>query len=228
MFHVSGAANGLTAWDVKIITPTSSRNTDGIDPDQAQNFTITRSWVSDGDDNVAVGASGSASSASVNMSITNNHFFAGHGESIGSYTSAGAKGNILWDGNMSSGNGTAGSGSSVNNTADSNSTGIRIKTGNDRGGIVQNIQYSNSTAQYHPTEIQFTPLYDTTPGTLTPNFNTILLQNLSFLTAGTVGLTGANNNGVINPLGVTMDNVSFATLPLKIVRHTLPRQRTPI
>ncbi len=39
------------------------------------------------------------------------------------------------------------------------------------------------------------------------------MQNLSFLTAGTVGLTGANNNGVINPLGVTLDNVSFATLP---------------
>ena len=212
LFHVSGAANGLTAWDVKIVTPTSSRNTDGIDPDQAQNFTITRSWISDGDDNVAVGASGSASNNAINMSITNNHFFAGHGESIGSYTSAGVS-NILWDSNMSSGNGTAGSGSSVNNTADSNSTGIRIKTGNDRGGVVQNIQYSNSCYQYHPTEIQFTPLYDTTPGTLTPNFNTILLQNLSFLTAGTVGLTGANNNGVINPLGVTLDNVSFATLP---------------
>ncbi len=27
-----------------------------------------------------------------------------------------------------------------------------------------------------------------------------------------MGLTGANNNGIINPLGVTLDNVSFATL----------------
>ncbi len=99
--HGSGA-NGLTAWDVKIVTPTSSRNTDGIDPDQAQNFTITRSWISDGDDNVAVGASGSSSSASANMSITNNHFFAGHGESIGSFTSAGVS-NILFDGNMLAG-----------------------------------------------------------------------------------------------------------------------------
>jgi sugar lactone lactonase YvrE len=211
LFHVSGAANGLTAWDVKIVTPTSSRNTDGIDPDQAQNFTITRSWISDGDDNVAVGASGSASSASVNMSITNNHFFAGHGESIGSYTSAGVS-NILWDSNISSGNGTAGAGSSVSNTADSNSTGIRIKSGYDRGGVVQNIQYSNSCYQYHPTEIQFTPVYDTTPGTLTPNYHNILLQNLSFLTAGSVGLTGSNNNGSVFPLGVTLDNVSFASL----------------
>jgi len=205
LFHVSttgSGTNGLTAWDVKIVTPTSSRNTDGIDPDQAQNFTITRSWISDGDDNVAVGASGSSSSASANISVTNNHFFAGHGESIGSFTSAGVS-NLLFDGNMLAGN----------SSVDSNSTGIRIKSANDRGGLVTNIQYSNSCFQNHATEIQFTPLYNTNIGTLTPNFKNILLQNLSFLTAGTVGLTGANNNGVINPLGVTLDNVSFATLP---------------
>ena len=211
LFHVSGAANGFTAWDVKISTPTSSRNTDGIDPDQAQNFTITRSWISDGDDNVAVGASGAASNNAINMSITNNHFFAGHGESIGSFTSASVN-NILFDNNMLSGNGTAGLGSSINNVPDSNSTGIRIKSANDRGGEVKNIQYSNSCFQYHPTEIQFTPLYNTNTGTLTPNFHNILLQNLSFLTAGSVGFTGSNNNGSIFPLGVTLDNVSFATL----------------
>jgi sugar lactone lactonase YvrE len=217
LFHISTTGGhgvtGFTAWDIKIITPTSSRNTDGIDPGQAQNVTITRSWVSDGDDNVAVGASGTPGPTpdSQNISVTNNHFFAGHGESIGSITDGGVS-NVLFDSNISSGNGTAGLGSSVANTADSNSTGIRIKSGNDRGGLVQNIQYSNSCYQYHPTEIQFTPLYDTTPGTLTPNFKNILLQNLTFLTAGSIGLTGASNNGTVNPLGVTLDNVSFATL----------------
>jgi polygalacturonase/sugar lactone lactonase YvrE len=205
LFHVSttgSGTNAVTAWDVKIVTPTSARNTDGIDPGQAQNVTITRSWISDGDDNVAVGASGAASSASMNISVTNNHFFAGHGESIGSFTSAGVS-NVLFDGNTLSGN----------NSVDSNSTGIRIKSANDRGGIVQNIQYSNSCFQNHSTEIQFTPLYNTNAGTLTPNFKNILLQNLSFLTVGTVGLTGANNNGVVNPLVATLDNVSFASLP---------------
>jgi polygalacturonase/sugar lactone lactonase YvrE len=201
LFHVSGSANGLTAWDVKIVTPTTSRNTDGIDPDQAQNVTITKSWISDGDDNVAVGASGSASSASVNISIINNHFFAGHGESIGSYTSAGVN-NVLWDSNMSAGN----------NSVDSNSTGIRIKSANDRGGVVQNIQYSNSCYQNHKAEIQFTPLYNTNTGTLTPNFKNILMQNLTFLTEGTVQFTGASNNGTVNPLTVTLDNVNFNTV----------------
>ena len=205
LFHISttgSKVNGLTAWDIKIVTPTSARNTDGIDPDQANNFTITQSWISDGDDNIAVGASGSSSSASTNMSITNNHFFAGHGESIGSYTSAGVS-NILFDNNMLSGD----------SSVDGNSTGIRIKSANDRGGLVQNIQYSNSCFQNHATEIQFTPLYNANTGTLTPNFKNILMQNLLFVTTGTVGLTGANNNGVVNPLGVTMDNVSFASLP---------------
>ena len=143
-----------------------------------------------------------------NISVTNNHFFAGHGESIGSYTGAGVS-NVLFDSNMSSGNGVAGAGSSINNTADSNSTGIRIKSGYDRGGLVTNIQYSNSCFQDHKSEIDFNPNYENTTGTLSPNLTNILMQNLTFLTAGTVQFTGTNNNGTIYPLGLTLDNVSF-------------------
>ena len=209
LFHVSttGAVSGFTAWDIKIVTPTSSRNTDGIDPGNVTNVTITRSWISDGDDNVAVGASGTTAPAS-NISVTNNRFFAGHGESIGSNTSAGAS-NILFDGNMSSGNGVAGAGSSINSTADSNSTGLRIKSGYDRGGLVTGVQYSNSCYQDHKAEIVFSPNYEATTGTESPNFNNILMQNLTFLTAGTAQFTGTNNNGAVFPLQITMDNVSF-------------------
>jgi polygalacturonase/sugar lactone lactonase YvrE len=209
LFHVSttGAVNNFTAWDLKIITPTSSRNTDGIDPGNATNFTITRSWISDGDDNVAVGGAGTTSPAA-NISVTNNRFFAGHGESIGSYTQAGIS-NVLFDSNMLSGNGVAGAGSSINNTADSNSTGIRIKSGYDRGGVVTNIQYSNSCFQDHKAEIVFNPNYENTTGTASPNFENILMQNLAFLTAGTNQFTGTSNSGTIYPLGITLDNVSF-------------------
>ena len=211
LFHVSttGAASNFTAWDIKIVTPTSSRNTDGIDPGNAQNFTITRSWISDGDDNIAVGAANTT--PATNISVTNNHFFAGHGESIGSYTQGGVS-NVLFDGNMSSGNGTAGAGSSVANTADSNSTGIRIKSGYDRGGVVSNVQYSNSCFQFHKAEIVFNPNYENTTGSASPNFKNILLQNLTFLTEGTMQFTGTNNNGAVFPLQVTLDNVNFATL----------------
>ncbi|MGH9562427.1 MAG: glycosyl hydrolase family 28 protein, partial [Terracidiphilus sp.] len=162
LFHVSttGAVSNFTAWDIKIITPTNARNTDGVDTGNASNFTITHSWISDGDDNVAVGASGTTAPAS-NISVTNNRFFAGHGESIGSFTQAGVS-NVLFDSNMLSGNGIAGAGSSINNTADSNSTGIRIKSGYDRGGVVTNIQYSNSCLQDHKAEIVFNPNYENT------------------------------------------------------------------
>ena len=209
LFHVSttGAVSNFTAWDIKIVTPTSSRNTDGIDPGNATNFTITRSWISDGDDNVAVGANGTTAPAS-NISVTNNRFFAGHGESIGSNTSAGIS-NILFDSNMSSGNGVAGSGSSINDTADSNSTGIRIKSGYDRGGLVTNVQYSNSCYQDHKAEVDFNPNFEDTTGTSSPNFENILMQNLTFLTEGTVQFTGTNNNGTVFPLQLTLDNVSF-------------------
>ena len=209
LFHVSttGAVSNFTAWDIKIVTPTSARNTDGIDPGNATNFTITRSWISDGDDNVAVGASGTTAPAA-NITVTNNRFFAGHGESIGSFTQAGVS-NVLFDSNMLSGNGTAGAGSSVNNTADSNSTGIRIKSGYDRGGVVTNIQYSNSCFQDHKAEIDFNPNYENTTGTASPNLENILMQNLTFLTEGTAQFTGTNNNGAVFPLGITLDNVSF-------------------
>ncbi|MGB8844077.1 MAG: Ig-like domain repeat protein, partial [Terracidiphilus sp.] len=210
LFHISttGAVSNFTAWDIKIITPTSSRNTDGIDPGNATNFTITRSWISDGDDNVAVGAAGTSAPAA-NISVTNNRFFAGHGESIGSYTQAGVS-NVLFDSNMLSGNAVAGSGSSVNNTADSNSTGIRIKSGYDRGGVVTNIQYSNSCFQDHKAEVVYSPNYEATTGSASPNLENILMQNLTFLTAGTVQLTGTNN-GVVYPLQLTLDNVGFPT-----------------
>jgi polygalacturonase/sugar lactone lactonase YvrE len=204
-FHVAiNTVNGFTAWGIKIVTPFNARNTDGIDPGNATNVTIRNNWISDGDDNVAVGAPGSLSS---NISIVNNNFYAGHGESIGSYTSGGVN-NVLFDSNQMYGDAEVDG---------SNSTGIRIKSANDRGGVVQNIQYSNSCFVNHGTQIQFNPLYNTNTGTLTPNFKNILLQNLRFsnqgpVATGSVQFSGASNNGTINPLIVTLDNVTIDTL----------------
>jgi sugar lactone lactonase YvrE len=242
MFHVSttGAVSNFTAWDVKIVTPTGARNTDGIDPANVVNATITKSWISDGDDNVAVSAPNS--SPAQNISITNNHFYAGHGESIGSYTSGGVS-NILWDGNMSAGNGFASSlqngsavnanGTFVNGSADGNSTAIRIKTANDRGGLVTNIQYSNSCFLDHKTDIQFTPYYSSGDSTSSfPSYTNILLQNLIFAnddaSNGSVELTGEYNSNatggaaVTNPLYATLDNVTFPAALSSLVNSTTP------
>lgn len=54
-FHVAlGTDTNFTAWGVKIVTPYDARNTDGIDPGYSSNVTITNSYISDGDDDVAV------------------------------------------------------------------------------------------------------------------------------------------------------------------------------
>jgi hypothetical protein len=250
LFHVSttGAVSGFTAWDIKIVTPTYARNTDGIDPGNATNVTITRSWISDGDDNVALGASGTASSK--NISVTNNHFFAGHGESIGSYTTAGVS-NALFDGNMSVGNAWSGHGSAIGgagavngitypaNYADTNSTAVRIKSANDRGGPVTGIQYSNSCFLDHKADIQFTPYYNSGDSTTAfPNYTNILLQNLTFMndnsSSGTVELTGEYNSNstggtvVTNPLLVTMDNVTFPAALSSLVNSTSPVESTAV
>jgi polygalacturonase len=240
LFHVSttGAVNNFTAWDIKIVTPTAARNTDGIDPGNVQNVTIANSWISDGDDNVAVGAAGTTAPAS-NISVVNNHFYAGHGESIGSYTGAGVS-NVLFDNNMSVGNAFAGFGSAVTangsfgsgSIADTNSTAIRIKTANDRGGLVTGIQYSNSCFLDHKADIQLTPYYSNGDTTEIPSFNNILMQNLVFLndasSSGTVELTGEFNSSVngggpvTNPLGITMDNVTFPSAFSSLVNSLAP------
>ena len=239
-FHVSttGKVTNFTAWDVKIVTPTSARNTDGIDPANVQNGTITQSWISDGDDNIAVSSPGTTAPAQ-NISVTNNHFFAGHGESIGSYTGAGVS-NILFDGNMSAGNSWAGYGSAtLTGVADGNSTAIRIKTANDRGGLVTNIQYSNSCFLDHKDDIQFTPYYSSGDSTtLFPSFTNILMQNLIFendaASQGSVELTGEYNSNatggtpVVNPLTATMDNVVFPSTLTSLVNSTAPVESSSV
>ena len=204
-FHIAiNFVAGFTAWGIHIVTPYSARNTDGIDPGNATNVTVRDSWISDGDDNIALGANAGPTS---NVSIVHNKFFAGHGESIGSLTTYGVN-NALYDDNAMYGDA---------DVDGSNSTAIRIKSANDRGGLVQNIQYSNSCFANHGTQMQFTPIYNSNAGTLTPNFKNILLQNLRFSNQGPVQtgsytFLGASNNGTVNPLGITLDNVTVDTM----------------
>ena len=193
-FHVTwkSSGNGFTAWGVKISTPYTARNTDGIDPDGA-NVTIANSYISDGDDNVAVGAS----SASTNISILNDHFYSGHGMSVGSFTQGGLNNMLVDHVNFS---GTVG---------DGNATGIRLKSALDRGGLIQNVTYSNICIQNIAYPIQFNPFYNANTGTLYPQFSNIKLQNVHVLTNGKVQLDGYDVN---HPTTLTMDNVVFDTL----------------
>src|SRR5580765_3398419 len=125
---VKGRAGNVTIEGVTILAPSSSdptnpsHNTDAIDLAET-NAVIRNCNISVGDDNVAVGSS---ASASADIVITNCTFGDGHGVSIGSFTSGGVS-------NMTV----------INCTFNRTDNGIRIKSDDDRGGIVQNLSYLN-------------------------------------------------------------------------------------
>ena len=198
MFHVVWSGTGFTAWDVKIATPFATHNTDGIDP-KGSNITITKSSISDGDDDVAV----SASSASSNITISNDTTYSGHGISVGSYTSAGLTNMLVTNVNMA---GTA---------SDTNATGIRLKSSEDRGGLLQNVTYQNMCVKDIHHILQFTPFYNTNTGTLIPQFTNIVMSNVHFLTPTTnqypylVQMQGHDANHIST---ITLQNVVFDQL----------------
>jgi hypothetical protein len=111
----------ITVQRITINTPGSSPNTDGFDI-SSTNVLIQNCYVSDGDDNVEIGGSDPAAE----IMITNCTFGTGHGVSMGSITSGGVSNVVV-----------------VNCTFNNTDNGIRMKSDNDRGGIVQNLSYYN-------------------------------------------------------------------------------------
>jgi polygalacturonase len=186
MFHVAvNQTDGFTAWGVKIYAPATARNTDGIDPGSSSNVTITHCWIHTGDDNVAVksGQNGPAR----NISIVHNHFFTGHGMSIGSGTSGGVDHMVVDD-----------------LTIDGADNGLRIKSDRSRGGVVRNIVYSNVCMRNVKSPLVFTPAYSNLGGDLLPIYLDITLSNIHIETAGRYVLQGLDEQ---RPLRVQFDNV---------------------
>lgn len=186
MFHVSvGDTDGFTAWGVKIWSPKTARNTDGIDPGSSRNVTITHCFIHTGDDNVAV-KSGKAGPAS-HISVVHNHFYTGHGMSIGSGTDGGVDHMLVDD-----------------LTIDGADNGIRIKSDRSRGGLVHDIDYRNVCMRNVKNPLMFTPLYTTLPGNLLPVYRDIRLSAFHIETAGTYTLLGLD---AAHKLGLQFDNV---------------------
>ena len=104
LFHIYfQSGDGLTVWGVRIKTPATARNTDGVDPDSSTNVTVNASYIQDGDDGIAIKTNASAAS---DITIENSHFYGTHGISIGSETQFGVS-NVLID-KTQSGNGQLG------------------------------------------------------------------------------------------------------------------------
>jgi polygalacturonase len=185
-FHVSvNQTNGFTAWGVHLVTPTDktldARNTDGIDPGTSQNITVTHSWIDNGDDNIAIKA------GVTHMSVLDNHFYTGHGMSIGSETVPGQS-FLLVDGL----------------TEDHTTSGIRIKSNVMRGGPVHDLVYKNICMRDVMNPIAISPYYinkTTEPfedpgykGDKIPDYKKIAIENIYDETPGDVLIAGLNDD----------------------------------
>jgi polygalacturonase len=181
-FHVSvNNTNGFTAWGVHLQTPTiksaDARNTDGIDPGASTNITIAKNWIDTGDDNVAI------KQGTTHISVLDNHFYNGHGMSIGSETFAGDS-FLLVDGL----------------TEDHTTSGIRIKSNASRGGLVHDLTYGNICMRDVQIPIAISPFYNNQtvegftdpniPGDRIPDYKNITLQNVIATTPGDVLIAG--------------------------------------
>jgi polygalacturonase len=190
-FHVSVAqTNGFTAWGVKIKTPKTARNTDGIDPSSSTNVTIVYCDIDTGDDNIAIKSSGPGPAA--HMTIAHNHFYSGHGMSIGSNTNGGVSDVQVSDLSI-----------------DGADNGIRIKSDRSRGGLVQNVSYENVCIRNVLNPVILTPMYTTHDGTLLPIYRDIRLKDVHAVTPGWVTLLGLDAE---HKLGVTLDNVTVDSM----------------
>lgn len=163
-FHVVyNHGDGFTVWGVKIDTPQrGARNTDGIDPGQgSKDITITRSFIRTGDDNVAIkGGPGGVT----NMTVSHNHFYWGHGMSIGSETNGGVSRIRVFDLSL-----------------DGPDNGLRIKSNASRGGLVEDVVYDDVCIRNSPNPIVFDTGYTaagSVQGTSLPTFRNIVFHDV--------------------------------------------------
>lgn len=185
-FHVSvNQTDGFTAWGVKIMTPKTARNTDGIDPGSSRNITIAYSYIHTGDDDVCLKPS--AAGPVSNMSVLHNHFYSGHGMSIGSGTYGGVD-HLLVD----------------DLTIDGADNGLRIKSDPSRGGLVHQVVYRNVCIRNVPNPLVFTPHYTTFTGDRLPIYKDITLENVHVLTPGAYTFYGLDAE---HKLEIKLDNV---------------------
>jgi polygalacturonase len=184
-------SNGFTAWGVKVMTPATARNTDGINPVSSTNVTIAHCYIHAGDDNVAISSRPGAPAS--HISILDDHFYTGHGMSIGSNTGGGVSHVLV-----------------RNLSIDGAQNGIRIKSDPSRGGLVQAIKYENVCIRGVTNPIVLTPHYTDFSGKLLPEYRDITLRNVHILTPGDYVFAGLDSQ---HELGVTLDNV-FADAPV--------------
>lgn len=227
-FHVvSDGLDGLLAWGIKILTPSAVytrpgyacpegttpdklmpatcftpdtvKNTDGFDPGQSSRVLLAYSYISTGDDHVAIKAGGTK--PSTRMTFARNHFYYGHGMSIGSETNSGVEDISVYD--------------LVMDGYDSpNGNGLRIKSDTSRGGKVTNISFADVCMRNIRYPMVFDTHYSDKTGDLFPDYSGITVRNLRYTGSkayggGYIVMRGIQQDGQYLPLGLILDTVKF-------------------
>ena len=130
--------------NVTILAPVGAANTDAIDP-SGHHILITHCKIDVGDDNVCIKAGKKPADNGIeteDITVTDCTFLHGHGVSIGGETVGGVR-------NMTV----------KNCTFENTDNGLRIKSDVRRGGIVENISYSDITMSNVNPAVTFTCYY---------------------------------------------------------------------
>jgi polygalacturonase len=186
-FHVSySGGNGFTVWGVTIGTPSNAHNGDGIDigqpwpevPHNTSNVTIIHCYIHAGDDIVAFKAP--AGYVTSHGTVIHNHFYTGHGMSIGSATTGGVTAIRVSD-----------------LTIDGADNGIRIKSNVKLGGWVHDVEYSDVCIRNSRNPLTVDPFYDSsghevdgTDSNHPPRFSDIRLIDVLIQGGGNITLKG--------------------------------------
>ena len=170
-------------------TPTASI------PAIAQTSPSRTATFTTGDDNVAIKAGLPGPTA--HMTIEHNHFYTGHGMSIGSETDGGASAIRV-----------------TNLSIDGADNGIRIKSNSSRGGLVHDVVYQDVCIKdtKNPIYMDSNYSYMGEARDKLPSFEDIVLRNVRVLSAGKITLDGFD---AAHRLGITFDNV-FLDVPSKV------------
>ena len=184
---------GITIATLAVSGQAPPKNTDGVDMNANGAFFCNNN-IACGDDNVVMAGS--------NLYVAYSSFGVGHGCSIGSITSKGVS-SVTVD----------------HLTMNGTTTGIRMKSARDRGGMVKDITYTNITMKNVPTPVFIASYYPTLPTdptddsaqavtATTPYWQNITIKNMT--------ATGSTGGGTIWGLpeakvqGVTFDNVKIS------------------
>jgi polygalacturonase len=229
-FHVKLSSNppggmcnhpgdGFIVWGVTILTPSRwtnsqglvmspyyARNTDGIDPGEGNDArcgVLACNTISTGDDDIALKGGHHVDQ----IVVAHNHFGTGHGMSIGSETYTGVTNVNVKDLTIDAD--SRWSGAPPSDTGDFN--GIRIKSDESRGGLVDGISFQNVCVRDVVNTILINTAYNPLfAGTSFPDFKSLNFKNFHSVTCRSLTMPIVTLGGfnAVHPAGpITLDNV---------------------